>query len=306
MQRRHFLALTGGGLSASAGLSAARPARGASLVAVLADTHVIDEYYQGPEGSPEDTETIHRANSNFVAARDAINSLAVRPDVTLIAGDLFHNYPSDDPAFCLSHRTRIDEFAAIRAGFRMPVHCCFGNHDYAFGRISREASHELFRSKLALAPYYSALHRGIKFIQLNNFLGASHAPDSTPRSREQGSFGETQLNWLDAELADHKPAILTLHFPLLAVRDREVSDLGLPSLIRKHRDSIQLVVAGHWHKWVEFGRTFGVPHLAVGSTRYDRNACLFVEVDPARPHPRILNDDRLEWNTHYCRPWTGR
>ena len=75
----------------------------------------------------------------------------------------------------------------------MPVHVGFGNHDYAVPQVSREASHELFRRKLGVQPYYAVDHRGWKFIHVNNFLGTTWQAGHADYRKQVGSLGETQL-----------------------------------------------------------------------------------------------------------------
>ena len=68
-------------------------------------------------------------------------------------------------------------------------------------------------------------------------------------------------------------------------------------------DTIQRVISGHWHRWVDFGREYGAQHLVMASTRYDADAYLVVEIDTRRVSHRLLNLDLVEWNTHYSRPY---
>lgn len=89
-------------------------------------------------------------------------------DLVVLVGDYFHNYPSTDPDFFFQHKTRLDAAKQLTDGFVMPVHAGFGNHDYDVPRVSREFSHELFRRKFGLKPYYSFDHKGFKFVHLNN------------------------------------------------------------------------------------------------------------------------------------------
>jgi hypothetical protein len=72
------------------------------------------------------------------------------------------------------------------------------------------------------------------------------------------------------------------------VQPVERADHGLHPLVKKYRDNIQFIVSGHWHRWFEFGRSFGPQHLVMAATRYDPNAYLIVDV-----------------NTHYSKPYTG-
>lgn len=272
--------------------------------AVIADTHIIDDFYRGPEGSPLDTETIFKTAARLEKARDAINSLDPPVERVFLVGDYFHDYPSADYDFYFKNKTRIDRAKTLTDGFRVPVHVGFGNHDYAVPKVSREMSHELFREKLGLKPYYSVAHRGYKFVHLNNFLGATwDAAAGKNFNRATGSLGEEQLNWFEAELRERRPTFVFIHYPLIAVKDVEVRDYGIMPLLKKYRSDIQLVVAGHWHKWVDFALTFGPQHYVMGATRYDEDAYMIVEVDTKRATHRILNLDLVDWATHYSRPY---
>jgi hypothetical protein len=305
MNRRELLRTVTG----AAVLSAARPlladTAGKFYFAVIADTHIIDEFYQGPEGNAEDTATIFKTTERLTAARATLAALRPSIERVFIAGDFFHNYPSTELDFFFQNKTRIDNAKALIDGFPMPVHVGFGNHDYAVPKVSREMSHELFRRKLGLAPYYAVEHKGYQFIHLNNFVGSTWKVGDAAYDRRKGSFGEQQLNWFEAQLATHKPAFVFLHYPLLEVVGFERADYGLYSLLKKYKPTIQLVVNGHWHRWAEFGRTFGPPSLTIASPRYDPNAYLIVEVDPRAATHRLLNIDLVDWNTHYSQPYRG-
>ena len=273
--------------------------------AVIADTHIIDSFYKGPEGNPEDTESIFHTTERLESVRATINSLRPRAEKVFLVGDYFHDYPSADIDFYFQNETRIDKAKALTDAFEAPVHVGFGNHDYAVGKMTRENTHELFRRKLGLKPYYSVEHRGFKFIHLNNFLGDTWNKGHARFHTDTGSLGEEQLNWFEAELQQHKPSFVFIHFPLTIVMDKEVQDYGVHALIKRHRDSIQRVFSGHWHRWFEFGRSFGPPHLVMAATRYDLNAWLMVEVDTKTMRHELLNIDRVDWNTHYSAPWHG-
>jgi hypothetical protein len=270
--------------------------------AVIADTHIIDGYYKGPESNAEDTESIFKTTERLDAARGLINSLTPRMEKVFLVGDYFHNYPSPDIDFYFQHETRVDRAKALTDKFEMPVHVGFGNHDYSKD-VPRERSHELFRRKLGVAPYYSVEHRGWKFIHVNNFLGNTWDPRHADYKPSVGSLGEEQLNWLEAELAQQKPSFVFIHYPLSIVQDDEVKGYGVHALLKRHRDSIQRVVSGHWHKWFEFGRSYGPQHLVMAATRYDANAYLIVEADPKAVRHELLNIGLVDWNTHYSKPY---
>src|SRR5579871_6490989 len=76
--------------------------------AVIADTHIIDEYYRGPESNPEDTESILKTTERLKQTREHINSLRPAMDLTFLVGDYFHNYPSPDIDFYFQNKTRVD------------------------------------------------------------------------------------------------------------------------------------------------------------------------------------------------------
>jgi hypothetical protein len=94
-----------------------------------------------------------------------------------------------------------------------------------------------------------------------------------------------------------------IHYPLTIVENTEIRDYGVHLLIKRHRDSIQRVVSGHWHKWFEFGRSFGPQHLVIAATRYDPNAYLIVEADTKSVTHQLLNIDLVDWNTHYSKTY---
>ena len=43
--------------------------------AIIADTHIIDDFYKGPEGNALDTESIFKTSERLISARNLINSL---------------------------------------------------------------------------------------------------------------------------------------------------------------------------------------------------------------------------------------
>lgn len=271
--------------------------------AVIADTHIIDDFYKGPEGNQLDTETIFKTTDRLTSARNVIDNLNPAVEKVFLVGDYFHDYPSPDYDFYFKNKTRIDNAKALTDAFKAPVHVGFGNHDYAVPKVSREMSHRLFKDKLGLNPYYSVEHRGYKFVHLNNFAGETWNDKSAVYNKSVGSLGETQLNWFEAELKQNKPTFVFIHYPLYSVQAAEVKDYGMLALLKKYKDTIQMTVSGHWHRWFDFARTFGAQHYVMGSTRYDPDAYMIVEVDTKRGNYRILNLNLVDWATHYSEPY---
>lgn len=305
LNRKQFIQIAGGGLLS---LAAPRFIEAASdsnrfHFAVIADTHIIDRFYKGPERTTEDTESLRRSAERLARTRSAIGALRPKVEQVFLVGDFFHDYPSEDIDFYYQNATRIDHAKELIDGFSMPVHVGFGNHDYWVPKLSREASHELFRRKLNTRPYYSVEHNGWKFIHLNNFLGATWQAGHERFNKSVGSLGEEQLNWLEAELAQQKPSFVFVHFPLMLIAPTERSDYGLYPILKRHRDTIQRVISGHWHKWFEFGRSYGPQHLVIASTRYDENAFLVVSVDRKKATHELMNLHLVDWNTHYSKPY---
>ncbi len=275
--------------------------------ALVADTHIIDDFYvKGSENGVEDNESILVTTPRFTSARDLINSLSPAIEQTFLIGDFFHNYPSTDYDFYFKNTTRLDHAKTIVDGFKMPVHLGFGNHDYDVKRVDREMSHRLFKAKFNTEPYSVVDYKGYKFIHLNNFLGSTQDRTSTDFHPGMGSLGETQLHWFEAQLQQHKPTFVFIHYPLIQDQPTEFADYGLYPLLKKYQDTIQLVVSGHQHKWVDYKHDYGPQHYIMAATRYDPNAYMLMEVDTKKATWRFMNESLVEWSTHYSKPWQGQ
>jgi predicted MPP superfamily phosphohydrolase len=310
MNRRQFTTLAGASLGSLltrklwAEQAAVTASSGKFYFALIADTHIIDNYYvKGSENGVEDNESILVTTPRLISARDLINSLNPAIEQVFLIGDYFHNYPSTDYDFYFKNTTRLDNAKAITDAFHMPVHLGFGNHDYDVRHVSREMSNRLFKAKFNAEPYSVMDYKGYKFIHLNNFLGSTQdhtAPDFNPNI---GSLGEEQLHWFEAQLQQRKPTFVFIHYPLIQDVPAEFGDYGLHPLLRKYKDSIQLVVSGHLHKWIDFAHTYGPQHYVMAATRYDPNAYMLIEVDAKRGTWRFMNADLVEWSTHYSQPY---
>jgi hypothetical protein len=272
--------------------------------ALVADTHIIDNFYvKGSENSVEDNESIVLTTPRLTSARDLINSLSPAIEQVFLVGDYFHNYPSTDYDFYFKNTTRLDDAKSITDGFKMPVHLGFGNHDYDVRHVSREMSHRLFEAKFNAKPYSALDYKGYKFIHLNNFLGSTQDRTSSDFNPGIGSLGEEQLHWFEAQLQQHKPTFVFIHYPLTQEKPTEFADYGLFPLLRKYLDTIQLVVSGHVHKWIDYAHNYGPQHYTMAATRYDANAYMLMEVDTKLGTWRFMNVDLVEWSTHYSKPY---
>ncbi len=247
MDRRQFATLAGASLGSLLTQKLwAEQARAAAsshkfYIALVADTHIIDNYYvKGSENGVEDNESILVTTPRFTSARDLINSLNPAIEQVFLIGDYFHNYPSTDYDFYFKNTTRLDNAKAITDGFKMPVHLGFGNHDYDVHRVPREMSHRLFEAKFNADPYSALDYKGCKFIHLNNFLGSTQDRTSPSFNPNIGSLGEEQLHWFEAQLQQGRPTFVFIHYPLIQDLPAEFGDYGLQPLLHKYKDTIQL------------------------------------------------------------------
>jgi predicted MPP superfamily phosphohydrolase len=273
-------------------------------IALVADTHIIDDFYvKGSENGVEDNESILVTTPRLINARDVINSLTPAIEQVFLIGDFFHNYPSTDYDFYFKNTTRLDNAKAIASGFKAPVHLGWGNHDYDVRRVPREMSHRLFEAKFETKPYSSLDYKGCRFVHLNNFLGSTQDNKASDFNPGIGSLGEDQLHWLEAQLAEHRPTFVFIHYPLLQVAPTEFADYGLHPLLRKYQETIPLVVSGHVHKWIDFAHTYGPQHYIMGATRYDPNAYMLLEIDSRTGAWRFMNESLVQWSTHYSKPY---
>jgi hypothetical protein len=110
----------GGVLCASSAIARRGRASRHVCFALIADSHIIDDYYKGPESNPEDTESMFKTAERLTAARDFINLLQRNTERVFLIGDYFHNYPSPDidfysygPPHLVMAATRYDEDAYL-------------------------------------------------------------------------------------------------------------------------------------------------------------------------------------------------
>ncbi len=175
IDRRDFMKLAGlGGVVFASGLGrTVFTADGASSAAddfffvQLSDTHWG---FEGPP-NPDAMVTLRKAVR-------AVNSLADQPDFIVFTGDLTHT--TDDPN---ERRKRMAQFRDIVSDLKVKTMLFMpGEHDASLDQ--GQAFQEFFGK-----THYTFDHKGIHFIVLDNV--------SDPRAM----IGETQLQWLAADLA---------------------------------------------------------------------------------------------------------
>lgn len=211
---------------------------------------------------------------------------APAPEFLTITGDLTEtiHVPVD-----LTEGSRMHTLKTILAGVGIPVEGCMGNHDYYSADDllyefveDRDAREELFKQEIGIEPWYYTVHGGTKFI----YLSSMHGDRWSESLGLNGSMGAQQLQWLDAELADGKPALLFLHHPPSTVL--ESGDTTLEDVISQHATNILAVFVGHVHVFAR-EELAGVPVYVTGAG-FRGEAYHHVKVDPAQGTVEILND----------------
>jgi predicted phosphodiesterase len=195
MDRRHFAKLMGlGGAAFASGLfpaltappanAAARTAASDFFFVQLSDTHWG---FTGDAVNPEAKTTLPKAVA-------AVNSLPKQPDFIIFTGDLTHT--TDDAQL---RRQRMTEFRAIVKDLKVKdVRFIPGEHDAS---LDQGAAFKEFFGE----THYAFDHKGIHFITLDNV------------SDPTGAIGDTQLAWLQADLAKQAkdaPIVVFTHRPL--------------------------------------------------------------------------------------------
>lgn len=169
----------------------------------------------------------------FSALLTRLHALEVKPAFILITGDLVNNgQPEEYQQFC--------RILSRLAEFGVPVLLTLGNHDArpSFRQI-------VLKEPASTRPYYhSTVIDGFNVIMLD-----SHIPGQV-----HGHLDETQLAWLDRELAKPMPNghLIALHHPPVSATVRMLDQLGLnnagalEAVVCRHANVLG-VLSGHIH-----------------------------------------------------------
>jgi len=191
----------------------------------LTDLHLVDQEDQLVNGrSPF-------AKLSALLAR--LHAVEVKPAFILITGDLVNNgQPEEYRQFC--------RILPRLAEFDVPVLMALGNHDerppFRQVVLQEDASTEPY--------YYSKVIDGLNLLILD-----SHVPGQV-----HGYIDETQLAWLDTELAKPMPRghLIALHHPPVPVTVKRLDRIGLTNadalaaIVRRH-EHVLGVLSGHIH-----------------------------------------------------------
>jgi 3',5'-cyclic AMP phosphodiesterase CpdA len=276
-------------------------------IVVLADPHIPDPDYVGPEANELDTESILAARERLLVARDTINAMQPAPDFVVILGDVVHtNYPYETIDEYLEQPSAFSVAAEILEGFEMPVHLVFGEHDYGIPDVPREQSHELFAHFFDAAPYTAFEHEGWKFILANTALGPSLDPNSEDYDPSKGSYGREQLDWIAGHLFDRMPTVFLSHHPIpfetAVFENLESPSRDIFTLMTNHKETIELSLAGHLHRWIDYRIVAPIDVFVMAGLRYDADNFWVIELDASTRSYEILDFDKVQWQTPYADP----
>ncbi len=244
-------------------------------VAVLSDTHVIGPQYTCcSENGDLDNASIMRTNERLAEAVDRINAIDPPVELVLLAGDIVHDARLYDSLEAYQGQ----EHAWSRAGellgrLRAPYHIAWGNHDYDFSCndavYDRALTHGLFDRWLGAPPFEQVDHKGWRFLLANSQLGPTFELGNPRCDGGLGSFGAEQLAWLDTALQEGLPSVVLSHHYLVVTASNEDPDGRIDfETVLGDAPNLQLVLAGHSHRWITFDRD-DFDQVLVAGTRYD-------------------------------------
>jgi len=270
-------------------------------VVFISDTHITGPQYQCCSETPGiDNASIVKTEDRLREVVARINAIEPRPDLVFLLGDVTHNpYYSTERSYYDSG-TAFQDLHDVLAELEIPYHIALGNHDYDIecdsgAYVSREFTHGLFHDILATEPYDVVDHKGWRFLLLNSMLGPTWEPGHPLCDTGKASYGVEQLAWLEAELAEGLPTTVMSHYTYEITQTKEDPGGPNPDLItvlNRHKDNLELTLAGHLHRWLDFGDAYGFQHVIIPSTRYDTDNFWVVEFDPAGHSYRILDGDK--------------
>jgi len=186
---------------------------------------------------------------------------SIRPDFTLITGDLIRDAMSQQEPLARSY---FELFDAETRGFASPVWTVPGNHDH-FGIIRSRShvpeTHPLYDRKmyrLFRGPdYYSFTYGGVHFVALNTLM--------TDDSAYYGRVDSVQLAWLRRDLATispRMPVVTFNHIPMVSAWELLAGFADMPLVASIRRDNgtptdrhtvanvLDVITATRGHPWV--------------------------------------------------------
>ena len=281
-------------------------------IVLLADSHVIGpNYVCCSESEGIDNSSIMKTPERLRAAVDKINLLDPQPDLVFLMGDVVHDaYVGDDLSWYLSNESAFEVASGILSELSAPFYPVFGNHDYHYrcdgSGHSKQLSHDLFKHYFQAEPYYAVSHKGFRFVVTNSQLGATWDSASEQCDTSLGSYGATQLEWIEEQLDAEEPTFVFAHHMLAVTKSDEEEGgeyPGLRALLEAKSDRLEGLYVGHTHRWIDFTETYGFTHIVMGATRYDDDNFWLLELDSEMKTAQILDKDKSGWATPCAEDW---
>ena len=274
-------------------------------VAVIADSHI------SPVGfDPGDELSLAFARQRLEGAIDKINAINPAPEFVVITGDLVHAaYEVSDAQWYQQNPNAFADMAQLIDRCDVPIYPVFGESDYGVPEYSKLLSHQLFAQFYAKDPYYSVDRLGWRFVFSNSQFGQTFDEGTIKfdPTLETGSYGPTQLSWLVAQLEAGMPTVLFTHFPLQQIADDEAPNNGaytdMDAVLGAVGGSVELILAGHLHTWVEDPGTLIAPQLGLGSTSFDTDNFILIEFRANSAQYEILDYAKIGWGTQEAETW---
>lgn len=261
-----FVGCGGGGSDAPAPVT---PSADSFKFVVITDVHVR------LPGNPDDAVYNNAGNLNqFSGALDLITSSHTDADLIIVNGDLvgclFSSNPED---YFIGTDNPAETFKTMMQALGKPSYAALGNHDYqdGFNVSLREgvtatdpaAMEAVWKKVLGIDPYYSFIHKGVRFIILNSTRGPSYneiCPAATAESGCKGSFDDAQMDWLEVELAKPEFCLLFMHHPPItdnnSFKNWSAGGLAMQvrsgdrfyAIARANKTRIKGIFVGHGHR----------------------------------------------------------
>lgn len=302
--------MMGGACSSSPGGGSRDPLR----LVLLADSHVIGPQYTCcRENGDLDNESIMRTVELLTRARDQINAIRPRPDLAIVLGDVTHaGYVFPDFESYQTTETAWSRAAAIYAGFEMPVHFVWGNHDYEVdceggsGHFDRALSARLFDEFFHQPTYQSVTEKGWRLILANGMLGPTWEVGNPRCETGFASYGEAQLAWIEQQIADGMPTLVLTHHTLLVTELDEAPGTSHPDLLSlvARNTNVKHTFSGHTHRWIPLSGYYGFGHTLIAATRYDDDNFTLLELDPRTAEVRVLDAEKPKVPTTCASTWS--
>ncbi len=287
-------------------------APGAFRVAFISDTHVVGpQYVCCSESEGIDNESIMDTNDRLADVIERLNAVDPPPEAVFVLGDITHNaIEFDELAAYDETETAWSRASELFARLDMPSHLVLGNHDYDVncgepGEDRREITHALADRFFGGLAYDAVDYHGWRFLLANSQLGPTWDAADDRCSTGTGSFGAEQLAWLDAELGEGAPSMVLSHHYVPVTRAEEDPEglVDYASVLGSH-SNLQLSLAGHAHRWIDFTPSYTFPHRLVAATRYDADNFWIVELQKDGSGYTILDEDKAQDVSTCADTWT--